>query len=125
MSANFNISTVRRLEERMQKSLLQTSRGRGVASSDAVTLNALAGVVVTESKSTSAAGTYTITITNSRVARGSAVIADVDDQGTGGTARVTHVAVTDDGQFTVTVRNVHVSAAFAGAHLLGFKVLPR
>ena len=123
MGANFNVSMVRSLEQRMQKSLLQTSQSRGAASGDALTLNALAGVVVTESKSTSAAGTYTITVTNARVNRGDCVIAQVDDQGTGGTAVVTHVDVTDDGQFTVTVRNVHPSAAFAGVHLLGFKIL--
>lgn len=118
------MSLIDKIRARLEAGLLQTTASRGTASSDALTINALAGIITTETKSTAAAGTYAITLTNTRIVRGDIVVAHVlknSNGGGNGTAVVTGIVVTNN-QVVITVTNIHGSAAFNGAHTIGFKV---
>ena len=89
----------------------------------AATLNAQCGVVTSESITTAAAATYTLTLTNSRVSAGSVVAVNVYN---GTNSAGTPVKVTEtpgSGTLTVVVKNDHASAAFNGTLKFSYCVL--
>lgn len=96
--------------------------GTGTAASGAVTLNANEGVVTSESLSTAAGSTYTLTITNSDVTASSICFASVFlGSSTTGMPVVTTVTPAA-GSLTVVVQNIHASAALNGTIKVAFKV---
>lgn len=120
------MSLIDNIKRRMEKSLLVTSAGNpSTASADAVTINGMAGILTTESKSTAAGGTYTITLTNSAIKIGDGVLAHVaKNAGGNGTPQIKSIVVGDNGgSVQIVVINKHASAAFNGAHKIGFKVV--
>jgi hypothetical protein len=96
--------------------------GTGTAVSDAVTISKPVGVITTESKTTAAAGTYTITLTNTLIAATSIVLASINVNSGAGTPVITSI-VPGAGSCTITVRNAHASAAFDSAHKISFLVV--
>jgi hypothetical protein len=93
------------------------------ASSGAATLNnASAGTITTESLSTAAGATYTLTLTNNLIKASSLVFPVVTlGSATTGTACVTHVTPAA-GSVTIKVQNIHASAPFNGTLKIGFLI---
>jgi hypothetical protein len=93
------------------------------ATAGAATLAKTAGVITSESLSTAAAGTYTLTITNSTVAAADQVFASVAN-GTNAAGLAEVATVTPGaGSIVVIVRNAHASAAFNGTLKISFLVI--
>jgi len=101
---------------------ITTTKGTGTCSSDAVTINTTSGVITTESKTTAAGGTFTITLTNSKIAATSVVLVNANVVAGNGTPVVASI-VPGSGSATIVVQNVHASAAFNAALKLMFLVL--
>lgn len=104
------------------KSRLKVTPGTGTASSNAVTVNAAAGVITTEALSTAAGATYTCTLSSSKIEAGDMVFATVDPNGSAGTPILANVAVSA-GQAVIIVKNDHASAALDSAVKIYFFVL--
>lgn len=101
---------------------LAPSNSTGTSASGAVTLNDCAGVITSESLTTAAAGTWTLTITNSRVVAGDIVMASVElGSATAGLPQVCTVTP-GAGSITIVVRNAHASNAFNGTLRVRFIV---
>lgn len=84
------------------------------ATAGAATLNKGSGIITSEALTTAAAGTYTLTITNSAIAATDQVFASVQNgTSTTGLPEVTTVAP-GSGTITVVIRNAHASAALNG-----------
>lgn len=94
----------------------------GTSAAGAITQNSLGGFITTESLTTAAGATYTLTVTNSQVAAGDHI--DVEIAGGSNSAgiavkgRVTPAA----GSFAIQVMNLHASAAFNGTLILSYSV---
>lgn len=95
--------------------------GTGTASSNAVTIDKMAGVLTTESLSTAAAGSQAITLTNSVIETGDIVLAHFVSVPANGTPVL--AAVAGAGSATITIYNKHASAAFNGAFVIAFLVI--
>lgn len=94
------------------------------ATAGAATLNALGGVVTSESLSTAAGGTYTLTLTDSFIAATSRVFVSIG-KGTDTTGVPTIATVTPgSGSVAIVVQNIHASAALNGTITFMFWVLP-
>lgn len=93
------------------------------ATAGAATLNKCAGKVTSEALTTAAAATYTLTLTNSRIAAADIVLASVaygtSTTGTPAVCRATAAA----GSVTIVVQNVHASAALNGTIVISFLVV--
>lgn len=105
----------------------QLSLGKGVktasATSGAATLNQPSGVVTSEALTTAAGATYTLTLTNNKVA--ATDIAHVTlglGSSTTGTATLCTSTVTD-GQIKCVVQNIHASAALNGTLAFYFNLI--
>lgn len=93
------------------------------ATAGAATLNKSSGVITTESLSTAAGASYTLTITNSQVAAADQPFASVWlGTATTGTPVVT-ITKPLAGSLLVTVKNIDASAAFNGTLKIAFGVL--
>lgn len=93
------------------------------ATSGAATLNKNSGVITTESLSTAAGATYTLTLTNSQIAATDVVFATVWlGTSTTGIPEVT-LATPGAGSAVIQVHNDHASAAFNGTLKIGFFTL--
>ena len=89
----------------------------------AVTINAMSGVITTESLSTAAAAEGTYTITNSYVAAADIVLVSIGN-GTNTTLGAAVVSVTPGaGSFTVSYTNVHAASALNGTLKIFFVVI--
>lgn len=128
VDANKDIGTVRNVT--MNGELLfdaggsiEVDEGTATASSDAATVSKMAGKVTSEAKTTAAAGSFTLTITNTVVAATSIILCSVangtNTQGIPVIALVTPGA----GSFTVQVFNLHASQALNGTLVVSFLVL--
>ena len=96
--------------------------GAVTMSSNAGTLNQVAGKVTSEALTTAAAGAQALVLTNTLVAAADVVIATINGgTSTTGSAEVKAVATTDTITFTLT--NRHASAAFNGTFIIGFLVI--
>ncbi|MDR3512635.1 MAG: hypothetical protein P4L73_13450 [Caulobacteraceae bacterium] len=104
-----------------------TSSGKGAATANAgnsyaVTVNAMSGVVTTDSLSTAAAGSQAITVSDSAVNASSIVLVSRSG-GTNSAGTPVIKAVPGSGSITITLDNKHASAAFNGTFVLTFLVL--
>ena len=102
--------------------VLQLDRGTATATAGAATLNKQSGVITSESLTTAAAATYTLTLTNSTITAASIVTVTLangtNTQGTLDTGLVTP----GSGSVTIQVRNIHASQALNGTIKIGFVV---
>ena len=97
--------------------------GTASATAGAATLNHQTGVITSESLTTAAGSTYTLTLTNSKIAAGSVVMAQATLGGaTAGTPHVTKITP-GSGSVTIVVANIHASAALNGTILVAFQVV--
>lgn len=103
--------------------ILAQSFGTATAVSGAATSNAYAGKVTTESLTTAAGATYTLTLTNNFIAVADVVLVNVgrgsDTTGTPVVASVTPAA----GSVVIIIQNIHATAAFNGTLQVGYRVL--
>jgi hypothetical protein len=94
------------------------------ASSGAATLDVQCGTVTTESLTTAAAATYTLTLTNARISATSHVFANLYlGTSTTGTPGITTVTP-GSGSVVIVVKNTHASAALNGTLKISFFVAP-
>ena len=99
-----------------------TTRGDYTAVNGSVTFSAFEGRVTSESLTTNAGGTYTLTVNDDKVLLNSTVTASVaNGTNTKGTAVVDGTLVAA-GRITVTIKNTHVSEAFNGTILVTVKI---
>ncbi len=102
---------------------LESGVATATATSGAATCNGMAGIVTTETITTAAASTYSLTVTNNQVTVGDVVQAsvcnDTNTQGTPTVATVTEAA----GAFTAVVQNIHSATAFSGTLKVKFMIL--
>jgi len=102
---------------------VDTGTKTATATAGAATLSKTAGVVTSEAITTAAGATYTLTLTNTKVAATSQVFASVNlGAGTGGTPAITSVTP-GSGSVVIVVQNIHASAAFNAAIKIAFLVL--
>ena len=107
----------------MESLKVDTGTKTATASAGAATLSKTAGVVTSEAITTAAGATYTLTLTNTKVAATSQVFASVNlGAGTGGTPVITSVTP-GSGSVVIVVQNIHASAAFNAAIKIAFMVL--
>lgn len=92
------------------------------ATAGAATLNKGSGKITTELITTAAAATYTLTLTNSRIAAADTVFVSVAN-GTNSAGAPTIQSVTPGaGSVVIVIRNAHASAAFNGTLVISFAV---
>ena len=103
--------------------ILINDSGTVAASGGAATLNRQLGVVTTESLSTAAGATYTLTLTDSKISATSVLMASVGlGTSTAGTPVVAGV-VPGAGSATIVVQNIHAANAFNGTLVIHFIAL--
>lgn len=88
----------------------------------AVTLNKNAGVITTESATTAAGASATFTVNNTQVSSTSVVVASICSY-SGAGIPVVRVGSVSDNSFTLTLTNVHDSAALNAALKISFVVV--
>jgi len=99
---------------------VDTGTKTATAVSGAATLNKMSGIVTSESLTTAAGATYTLTLTNSDIAAADIVMADVClGSATTGTPSITTVKP-GAGSVVILVQNLHASAALNGTILISF-----
>lgn len=103
--------------------VFQTS-GTGTEAANAVTVNALSGVITTSALTTAAAGSYVITLTNSFVATSAARILITRAGGTNTRRNFQIDAVSGSGTATITIYNTEPTNALNGTVIFNFFVLP-
>lgn len=97
--------------------------GTATATTGAATLNKHAGKITSESLSTAAGASYTLTITDSRIAAADIVFASVAyGTSTTGTPCITRITPAA-GSVVIIVQNVHASAALNGTIVVSFFVV--
>lgn len=100
---------------------LALDKATGTEASNAVTINAQAGVITTSSLTVTAGSTYSITLTNSKIATSSVVLT----QWMGGTntlANFTVSATAGNGSSTIVIHNNDAVTSISGTIILGFSV---
>lgn len=103
--------------------VLLGARASAEATAGAATVNAQRGYVTSEALTTAAGAAYTLTLTNSRIAAASHVVATVEDgTNTQGIPVVGTVKVTAAGTAVIKVYNLHASQALNGTILISFTV---
>lgn len=101
---------------------INADSGTGTASSGAVTVSKMAGVITSESLTTTAGNAATITVTNTLVAATDLIfVTQVGGTNSAGTPIIK--AVPGSGSFVITLDNKHASAAFNGTFILAFLVV--
>ncbi len=90
---------------------LSSEIGTAAATAGAATCHDLVCQITTESLSTAAAGEYTLTLTNNKIAAGDLVFASVDAGSSTGTPGIGGCTVTA-GQVIITVTNLNAATAF-------------
>lgn len=103
---------------------IRVLNGTATASAGAATLAKQAGKITTEALSTAAAATYTLTLTNTKIAATSFVFASVCyGTATQGTPQV--VSITPSANTVVIIiKNIHATLAFDGTLKISFFTLP-
>ena len=103
---------------------IDTGTKTATATSGAATLAKLSGVVTSEALSTAAGATYTLTVTDSKIAATQQVYASVS-LGTATTGMPAVTTVTPAaGSLVVIVQNIHASAALNGTIKIAFTAFP-
>lgn len=111
-------------QEGLRSGVLVQKNNTATASAGAATLNAAgSGVITTESLSTLAGSTYTLTLTNSMIAATDIVLASVGNGsnavGTPAVASITPGA----GSVSIVVQNISNNTALSGTLKIGFVVI--
>lgn len=106
---------------KLQAGVLAAIGGTVTGSSNTATLNYGAGVITTESVSTTAGSTYTETLTNSFIAATDIVLVEVTTTGTG-TPAVTKVTPAA-GSVAIIIQNIHSATAFNAALKISYVVI--
>lgn len=89
-------------------------QGTATSTAGAATINHNGGVITTESLTTAAGATYTMTVTDSAIMAGDVVVASVQyGTSTTGVPAVATITVTN-GQVVILIQNIHASAALNG-----------
>ena len=103
---------------------LKLQNSTATATAGAATLNKQSGIITSESLTTAAGATYTLTLTNSLISATSLVMAHVTN-GTNSTGKITGAAraTPGSGSATIVIYNEHASAAFNGTLKIHFVVL--
>lgn len=105
----------------------QLSLGTGTktasATSGAATLNQPSGVVTSEALTTAAAATYTLVLTNSKLAATDIVQVTLANGTNSAGAPVLVTSTVTDSTLTCIVKNVHVSAALNGTLVFYFTIV--
>ena len=115
------MSGIRITRGKVQAGQIGVIGGTATGTSNAATLNAGAGVITTESASTTAGNTFTLTLTNNHIAAADIVLVSVTTGGTGSPAvtKVTPAA----GSVVIVIQNVHGSTAFNNTLKISFVVI--
>ena len=101
---------------------LDTGTKTATAASGAATLNKSSGVITSEAVTTAAGATYTLTLTNSKIAAADQVYASVNlGAGTGGMPTIASVTPAA-GSVVIIVQNIHATVAFNAAIKIMFMV---
>lgn len=90
--------------------------------STGVTINSTVGQITTDATSLAAAAEATFVVTNSYVTAKSVVVINAASGQTAGTS-IPVVTAVADGQFSITLTNLHASTADTGAMVINFIVL--
>lgn len=98
---------------------IDSSTGSGTSSS--VTMNAVAGKVVTPSMTSLAGAVHIITITNSFVASGDLVLTSMESNSAG--TPILQQTVVGSGTITITIYNAHATVAFNSTARVTFLVI--
>lgn len=99
------------------------SVGTAAATAGAATLNSITGTVTSEALTTAAGATYTLTLTNSKIAADSVVLASVGNgTNAAGSPAITTVTVAAN-SVVIVIQNIAAAAAFNGTLKIGFTVL--
>lgn len=106
----------------LQRLGLTIKKRTATGASGAVTLNAYAGTITTESLSTAAGGTQSYVITNSKIKADSVVAITVGNGSNSAGSPVITTVTPANGSVTVVVQNIHASAALNGTLKLNFVV---
>lgn len=102
---------------------IDTGTKTATATTGAATLNKDSGKITTESLSTAAGATYTLTLTNSSIAAADMVFASVGfGTATAGMPVVTRVSPAA-GSVVIMIQNIHASAALDGTLKISFLVV--
>jgi hypothetical protein len=102
---------------------LDTGTKTATASSGAATLNKMAGVITSESLTTAALASYTLTLTDSDIAATDQVFVSVaNGTNSAGTPAISTVAP-GTGAVVIVIANAHATAAFNGTLKISFAVL--
>lgn len=118
-----NANVTHREGIRAQSTIAFGDAGTVTAAAGAATLNKQIGVVTTAALTTAAAASYTLTLTNDRIAATSVVLASVAT-GTNTTAGLVVDEVTPGaGSATIVVTNRHASSALDGTIVISYAVL--
>lgn len=96
-------------------------KGTASATAGAATLHAPCGTITSESITTAAGATYTLTLTNRFCNTGSVVVCTADPASSAGSPAITAATATA-GQVVIKVQNVHASAAFNNSIKVHFVV---
>lgn len=96
--------------------------GTGTAVTNAVTINAKAGVITTEALTTAGGGNQAITLTNSKISVGDMIFVQVAG-GTNTVQNITFKATAAAGSATITVYNNTAATALNGTIILNFYVI--
>lgn len=97
----------------------------GTASGGACTVNGGAGSITTDTLTTAAGSTYTLTVTNNVVTAGDIVWAQVGNgTNTAGQPNLASV-LASAGAWSAVIQNIHGSTAFGGTLVVGFQVLKK
>lgn len=94
------------------------------ASSGAATLSKLSGTVTSEALTTAAAAAYTLTLTNTKIAATSRVLASVANGTNTQGIPVVSTVVPGSGSVVIKVFNLHATEALNGTIKINFLVLP-
>lgn len=111
-------------DQNLQAERLDLKNGTGTCSTNAVTINAAAGVITTESLTTAAGSSQAITLTNSFIASTDMLFVH-QNGGTSTTGTLEINSVPGSGSATITLTNRHASAAFNGTFILAFLVVKK
>jgi hypothetical protein len=96
--------------------------GTVTLSTNAGTVDTLAGKITTEALTTAAGAAATLTITDDKCAAADIVLI-TQNGGTNTTGTPTISVVPGAGSFVITLTNRHASAAFNGTFILGFQIV--
>jgi len=103
-------------------SKINLDKGTGTEASNAVTISHQSGVITTSALTTAAGSTYTITLTNTKIATSSVVLVSLMG-GSNTTLGVQLSATAGSGSSTITIANINATDALNGTLIIGFTVL--